>query len=510
MKRRIQKECESGCEYILPDYMGDIKKLLFYRAKAIPTGKFVGEGNVEVSGVVEYEVLYADSDGRLTAVNASSDFSESFSVDSERYVDSLEESKATNLKIRVTGPRKITMKAGVENLLTISEDGGFAVGGEAFSQNSDTLEKCVKEIRLANSFFKKSGEREYAEVIERLDYADKDDVEVISANAVTHVTEAVAMDGEIRLTGENLVSAILQIGEKPPFSVIKSIPFDEVISAEEVKSEMSVLANGVVLSATVSIGSENEECVAVANIITEYGVEAVENTSVNVVLDAYLTDAPTKNEYSDTEFSESVFNGIKDFYIEVAQDREAEKTSELCAILAASAEFRAVETSLNKGSCEFCGELTVSGVGYEANVDGSITYVPVKIQVPFKEYVNLGCQNSEFSLLEYDLTVKDITPKIDADGLSVRCLASAKLSLLSEGKIKRLSSLERKESEGENKDSSVVTVYYPKPNERLFDVAKRYRTTAKKIAEDNELSESVIFTPDAEDSLSGVKRLIIR
>ena len=69
--------------------------------------------------------------------------------------------------------------------------------------------------------------------------------------------------------------------------------------------------------------------------------------------------------------------------------------------------------------------------------------------------------------------------------------------------------MEKKDEENEESDDAVVTVYYPKKNERLFDVAKRYRTTAKKIAAYHELSESVIFSPDSEDSLIGVKRLII-
>ena len=67
MDRRIQKECESGCEYILPDYMGDIKKILMSSARVVPSGKLAGGGNVEASGVVEYEILYADSEGKLTA-----------------------------------------------------------------------------------------------------------------------------------------------------------------------------------------------------------------------------------------------------------------------------------------------------------------------------------------------------------------------------------------------------------------------------------------------------------
>ena len=201
MNRKIQKECESGCEYILPDYMGDIKKLLMARARVIPVGKFVGEGSLEISGIVEYEALYTDSEGKLTAINTSSDFSETFPVETERYVDSAEESRIADLKVRITGPRKIAMKSEVEVVLTLSEENSFRVAGDAFD-GEKSIEKCTRVINFASSSFQKSGEREYAEVAERLGEADADSVETVAVSATSHVMGVKCLEGEVVIKGE--------------------------------------------------------------------------------------------------------------------------------------------------------------------------------------------------------------------------------------------------------------------------------------------------------------------
>jgi hypothetical protein len=113
-------------------------------------------------------------------------------------------------------------------------------------------------------------------------------------------------------------------------------------------------------------------------------------------------------------------------------------------------------------------------------------------------------------MLEYSLNVSDADTVTDGEKLFIRCALTAKLYLLMPGEISRLYSCEISEGELPIEDGSKITVYYPKKNENLFDIAKRYRTTSAKIALDNNLSESVMASPDSSDSLLGVKKLIIK
>lgn len=510
MNRKLQKGCESGCEYILPDYMGDIKKLLSSNAKAVPTGKFVGEGSVEVSGSIEYELLYLDNEGKLTAVNTSSDFTENFAIDSERYVDSAEESKVSLLRVRVTGPRKISMKADVETVLTVTEENEINVDGDVFADENKAVEKCSVGVSFATSIFAVSGEREYAEIAEKLEGVFADDVEVVCVNATSKVTEAVSGDGEVTVKGENIVSAILSLPQRAPLRIKKAVPFEEVIVAEGAKPEMTAIASGFVSSADIGLGSDGEYLNAVANIIAEYRVELIQNADADVITDAYTVDCECRTQYAEAEFSKILYAGTQSFSIDVKCDKNQERLSELSEVLTVGAELRPASSAIVENGCEFSGEITVSGVGYETNVDGSISYVPIKLQNTFAKKVNIDCQIPEKCGLEYDLKVDDCEIINDSDVLTVRCFASAVIYLSEQTSVRILTSCESAEGECGARDASVITVYYPKPGEKLFDVAKKYKTTSAKLAKDNALAESVLSSYDSPDSLVGVKKLIIR
>jgi len=510
MNRKLQKECESGIEYVLPDYMGDIKKLLSCKARAMPTGKFVGDGSVEVSGCVDYDLLYLDAEGKLTAVNASSDFTENFVTDTETYIDSLEEGRVTSLKVRVTGPRKISMKAEVETRLTVCCENEIKVSGDVFDEEGDAVEKRFSEVTYATSIFAKSGEREYAEIMEKFEGVASDEAEVISVSGSTVFTDAVPGDGGVTLKGENVVSAIISLPERSPVMIKKSIPFEEVIEVDGAKAEMCAVPSGFVSSADVGLGMDGDSLSVVANIIAEYSVELIANTTVSVVSDAYTVDGDCRNEYADTSFSEVMYAGRKKLSIDVKCDKTEERFSGLCDVISIGAEIRNANAVTEGDFCKITGEITVSGVGYESNIDGSVSYVPVKIQETFSEKVNLDCQITDKTQVECRLSADDFEVSCGGESINVRCLASALVEVYEARDARMLVKSERVEGERKKRDASVITVYYPKDGESLFEVAKRYKTTALKIANDNALSESAAASFDSSDSLVGIKKLIIR
>ena len=66
-----------------------------------------------------------------------------------------------------------------------------------------------------------------------------------------------------------------------------------------------------------------------------------------------------------------------------------------------------------------------------------------------------------------------------------------------------------KEDEAYSKEGAKITVYYPTAEDTLFSVAKRFHTSAVKVASDNSLTESVMSRENSEGSLQGVKKLLI-
>ena len=87
MNRRLQKDCESSCEYILPDYLGDVKKLVSSVARVVPSGHFESDAELECAGIVSYDIVYLDSENKLSTASFSSDYDFSLKK-GEDYLDS--------------------------------------------------------------------------------------------------------------------------------------------------------------------------------------------------------------------------------------------------------------------------------------------------------------------------------------------------------------------------------------------------------------------------------------
>ena len=266
MNKRTKREVESSCEYILPDYMGDIKKILTSRAECVPAGKFSSDNGVEITGAVEYEILYADSENRLTAITASSDYSVTVPASAETYVDCSQQSRVASLNIRITGPRKISLKSAVEVSATVTSTAASEVGGDAFGMDREP-EHTTRVINAENSIYGKSIEREYAEEGDRLRDVAVEDVEIISSSGRVRVFETRAVDGGVEIKGELVIVAIVRNPERPPFAIRRSIPFEEKVDIDGALKDMQAMADGYVTSVVCGVGEDGEDTVITVNVL---------------------------------------------------------------------------------------------------------------------------------------------------------------------------------------------------------------------------------------------------
>ena len=101
---------ETGVDMILPDYMGDIKRIISIKAVAEPAGGFESDSEIEFSGTVEYKVIYLDCDGAITEASMSSDYEFSVKLP-DGYCNSFDLIEVLSQSVRAAGPRKLSAKA---------------------------------------------------------------------------------------------------------------------------------------------------------------------------------------------------------------------------------------------------------------------------------------------------------------------------------------------------------------------------------------------------------------
>ena len=509
MNRIYQKECESSCEYTLPDYMGDVKKILSISAAAIPSGKFASDGAVEFSGIVSYDILYSDAEGKLTKITTSSDYDVSQSTDMEKYNDSIAELRVASSSIRLNGPRKMTVRSNLICTVKISETEDVSCVGNAFDYDK-MLETAKKNVKIETMLFGGGPEREYAEEAEKLASVSPDDIEIIGTSGSVRITESVPTEDGVTVRGEIIITSIIRTEEQPPFAIKKTVPFEETVTIEGIRGDMQVMADGYLTSVTTGVAEENDGCSVTVNAICEFVCTAASNSDVSVITDAYLRDRDTEAEYEDYNYTEFICMANRDESVSGEVSRADIGCDNIRDILTLSGDVRSVDKKINDGKLIISGDVVICGVACEINEDNSPLYTPVKFSVPFETNVNTGCQIPDNASIECRVSCVNVESTLDTDKVGVVCALKIGYRVSNNLTVRRLKSCNVSGDNEYSKSISCITVYYPEESETLFGIAKKFHTTSAKIAADNSLSEPAAMTPDAPGSLSGVKKLVIR
>lgn len=504
MNKRSKKECESGIDYILPDYMGDIRKILMSRAKVVPSGSFATEGVLEASGSVEYEVLYTDSDGKLTAINTSSDYTARIPIKDGEYEAAALDPTVASLAVRVTGPRKVSLRAIVETDALINYSNDEYVMGDAAESKSAECEYV--NVTAEKYVFSGSLEREYAEEGDRLVGVVGEDVDIISVGGEVVIREAIPKAGGAEVRGDLLIYAIVRAPMQPPFRIKRSIPFSEFIAMDGDVEGAVLIPRGTVSSAVVGANDDGEDKQLVFSAIAELSCVAILNEKRSLVSDLYLPDYETENTYKNREYTSLESYREIPLDITATVSRESVGAENITELIHTSCDVSEIETELDGENVRISATAHLCGVACEVNADGSVDYIPIKTSTKIEHNVNNCFYDSENVKAVCRIRAHSADSVVDASEITLSAVCDVELSLLSGKSVRCLAS----SAVGEKiKPTGVeVTVYFPTPGDTLYSVGKHFHTPIAKIVNDNDLSLSAGVTSFEE--IDAKKIFIIR
>lgn len=503
MNKKIQKETESSCEYILPDYLGDVKKLLMSSAKVIPSGKFSSEDSLDLAGVVQFDVVYLDAENKLSAASFTSDYD--FTVPTgENYRDSFIKTAVSTYAIRLTGPRKISAKCNVGLEGVMMEENALMASGSAFSETRapQLLYDTVKIERWDNS---EPVEREFAEEAASLEGVLADDIEIITSSASVRITDTEPIEGGVKVSGIITVNSIIRVDSEQPFAISREIPFEEEVKIEGVTNEASLIADAVISSLNCAANDAEGAASVVANVIMELSVAAISNEEEKIVKDAYLCECDTEESFEKIRYFEHQGAQRCEICGSVKLSAEELNVEGLSDFLSLCAVFRIPEIESDFDS-KIKAEAQISGIACQINEDGECAYSPLKLSVPVSFDVNKSMHFGEGTNTAVKISPCYPEFTVDGDNVYMKFTTDALVFVSQEKSAERLVSC-NVVGENEYKESlSKISVYYPEDGETLFSVAKKFHTTVEAIAKNNDISAEV----SSFDSAAPFERLIIR
>lgn len=498
---------EVSCDYVLPDYLGEVRKILYTEARALPLPTYMNGEEACASGGVRFRMVYMDAEGELSSV----DFAEDYELHERIVCDVLAgvsaDTAIESCSMRLLGPRKISAKARVAVKLSVLTEETAEISGSALEVGEPELSDVSASV--VDMVIAEPVEREYAEELATLDGVIADEVKVVYENAVSELSEYRAAEGEIWVSGEHRVCALIAVGDSPACLYKKTIPFAETLSLDGASEGMQAKVGVSTPSVKINLTPTDTGSTLVVSLIAEYTPSAQGNREITLVTDGYMTDRETSCEYGEITL-ESLADrrrATDSCRCELtAEELSLESPSEIL-YLSAEPKIKSVETTGD--SVKITAEIRFSGIACEINGEKT-AYAPIRhasewhyemplesdTPHPVKPIVSLECISALGSVTEEGIT---LAAELDID-----------LDLLCTETYHRLCRIDAIGEAQARDNRGRILVYYPDREDTLFSVARRFHTTPRRVAIDNALTESALADCDGASSLHGVERLIIK
>lgn len=507
-QRRITLEGgESRGEYVLPDYQGDVKKVLLTRACAVPSGKYKNGDALDIVGVIAYDVVYIDSEDNITPITFTTDYDMSARIDDEMYVDAAVRTTISNFSLRLMGPRKFSAKAQLECECLVAERREYEVEGDTFGQDG-AIARC-KSINILSGAYGKSEERELAEEIAHIDGAIVDEVEVLLCDAECRNVTAVGTDNGAEVKAEVCLTLLIKEVGEAPYTAERVLNFTAEVPSDAFDEGMTLTPDVIVLSRRAEVNPTEDGVSIVASVILEAEVAAVGNVPLRVVSDCYSTVCECQNEVCDYPYTEHIGARCEQERVSAEMPRESVSLEGVRNILFTSATAKVASCEVDGNSVKVETIIRFSGIACEVSEDGVVTYAPIRLDVPFADNVTYDLQIPENAKPRAHIVPTQAHIDIDTNSVRPSCSLTIHTSLECERCESCVTSSTLAEAYPES-DPSLVRVYYPEVGESLFEVAKRFHVSPHAVAGDNSLTAEVFAAQDSPDGLNGIKYLLIK
>ena len=503
--RRAEVYADSSAEWVLPDYNGDVRKLLLCDAKLHPTGKFFSDGEAELTGVITYNVIYSDPDGRLDSTSFTSEYEYKVKCSKEAYVDCIADTRIANVSVRLIGPRKISARASVAGCVTVIEEASVTVDAD-LSASGFVPELATERLSVRNTVASESVEREFSETIASLDGTIADEVKVLYSGADFEFSGSSFADGDLSVSGELTVFVIVTVGDNGTSVYEKTIPIDATVPFDEASADMTFIPSVSVVSLKESITPTENGSDILLSATVEFSAIAEGNSDLEAVCDAYTKECVSESTYDDFAYSRFVALATLDESVEGSVARSELDSDGVREILVASARAKIDSCELTSGTARIFGEIKFNMIASDVDETGKLTYFPVKFSTEFSKNVNLDCQINDKMHIEPKIYLSDVRGYLDAENVFGSAKVHVFAPIISSESERVLATFAVREDLPFEKRGSRISVYYPSEGESLFSVAKKFHTTSLKVALDNSLSEAASA---GEKSALDAKKLMI-
>lgn len=472
-------------ELMLPDYCPEIKRILKCSVCADivsvqnSSGRVTAQGNATVRLIYvgendktsAYEQLVpiqktVDSDklssGCAVCVKAVTDYVNCRAINS-RKVD-VRAMMTFIFKSMKKREESVMTEAGDAGIMTLSQDYGF----------SDLKSVAEKAFNLS-------------EVIE-LD-GDKPVIgRILNSSAYILIKEKKTINNKILLKGDAYIKIhYLSENDASICCAEHSIPVSQIVEVDGIGENSDVFLNVSITAceAIPKVDSKGETKLIDLSIRASALILAYESSPVTLISDAYSTDCLTHNSTKSIEILNSNTDFDSVFTNKVVLESIGVSVDCVHSVWCDDIKY---SYSLKNGKCLFVGTYRVTIIFKDSDNQQGVVHKPVDFEftVDLKEQCErINCYSS--------VQITGCSCAVSGESkIELRTEMKASGKILSSQIVKYVSGIELLENVSDERASCALTVYFCDKNEKVWNIAKKYRTTVDAIMAENSLDSDVI------------------
>jgi len=240
---------EQNAELSLPDYLGEVSRLLWVRPTILPPARFLNGANAEFTGRICYDALYASADGKLYHAGMEDTYSFSVPTTAGR-ADMLCAAVYPDVMVgRVAAPRKLTLRCRLHAHVCGYDEKN--IGTVLAPELQDTVCRLGDMVECGKLY---SAVGEAVEIYDEIDVGDAGELRVISSRAEIYLPEVSTHAGVVRCRGEAIVTLLccketeaeLEEGENQgsfaPYTTVRRLPLSLEVPLEDVTADFAARA----------------------------------------------------------------------------------------------------------------------------------------------------------------------------------------------------------------------------------------------------------------------------
>ncbi len=501
------KHTEIAEEFILPDYLPDIKRIIRVDAKPRIDGKFITAGKIDYEGDVVCHLLFCDDDNRLKTVTFTAAFSDGIELseaDNECIANLLP--APCSLNCRMLNPRRVSLRLRLDTECTVWCNRSFrpeTVGNlSPFGAESLTKElEVMKLICAGESGLNASADLEADGALPQIG-------EVISCNVDMSFYECKGSDGKVLCRGDMPITVFYSTpGEKnedgtdgkESYTVLyRKLPIAQVVGADGVNENYECLARGSIDDIKVSVAENGfgERRILELDITYRIYLNCVCRDEVTVTEDMYALDRDVTAETEKNEFCYLARSYATSFGANAVIPRAELDLTDADNIFEVSSQPKVNDAVLSDDR----RRLVVTGVSpTSAIISGSDGLYSVEYEIPFKLELDASGIPEKF-IYNSDAVCMSARGRLDGENIYTDLELQINLMILGVNETEVLKKAEFTEKQP-SEDIPQMRFFYPSDDETLWDIGKRFGVSRRELEEANKLTgkklPEILFIPTA-------------